>query len=100
MPIASRPFVVVVRRAQLRAIGEDAQQLQVEPDDRDHDAEGAGPAEGAGRAVLHALLDRVEVEHQRVGAHDDDEDADHEAERDAEDLDRAAETPRVVARRR
>src|ERR1700712_4853778 len=75
---------------------EDAQQLQVEPDDRDHDPEGSGPAVRSRGTVLHALLDRVEVEHKRVGAHDDDEDADHQPERDAEDVDRSTETPRVA----
>ena len=38
-----------------------------------------------GARVAHALLDQVEVEHERVRRHDDDEDADDQAERDADD---------------
>src|SRR5688572_3616365 len=61
---------------------DDAQDLDVEPDDGHHDAEAADPAVLTGSAVAHALLDRVEVEHERVRRHDHDEDTDDEAERD------------------
>ena len=64
---------------------EDAQDLDVEPDDRHHDAEGAKPAVLAGGAVTHTLLDLVEVHDQRVGGHEDHQDANDETERDAGD---------------
>ena len=58
----------------------------------------ARQAELAGSAVAHALLDLVEVEHERVRAHDDHERAHQQAERDAEDLDLAAQAERAVGR--
>src|SRR5690606_28456037 len=63
-----------------------AQNLDVQPDDGDHDAEAAHPAELAGSAVANTLLDLIEVENQRVGSHEDDEHAEDESERDAHDL--------------
>ena len=45
-------------------LGEQAENLQIEPDQRDNDAEGAVPLHILGCAELYALLDEVEVEHQ------------------------------------
>ena len=60
--------------------GEQAQDFQVEPDQRDHDAEGAVPLHVLGSADLHAPLDEVEVEHQIEGGDADDEEAETDAD--------------------
>ncbi|MBG9885478.1 hypothetical protein ABE10_02520, partial [Bacillus toyonensis] len=65
---------------------DDPEDLHVQPDDGDHDAERAHPSVDARGAVAHTLLHLVEVEHERVRRHQHDEDADDEPQRDAGDL--------------
>src|ERR1700712_3684548 len=62
---------------------DEPQELDVEPDDRDHDPEGTGPAVAGRDSPAYALLDLVEVEDQRVRGHHDHGEADHDAERTA-----------------
>src|ERR1035441_5524741 len=45
-------------------LGKQAQNLEIEPDQRDHDSKGAIPLHVLGSAGLHATLDEVEIEHQ------------------------------------
>ena len=56
--------------------------LHVEPDDGEDDAEGGRPAERPRRPALHAGLDLLEVDDERVGGEEHDEDAERHAERD------------------
>src|SRR6478672_4515945 len=50
---------------------DEAQDLDVEPDQRDDDAEGCEPRVALGQAVAHALLGEVEVEDQERGGQAD-----------------------------
>src|ERR1700691_5619390 len=61
--------------------GEQVEDLDVEPDERDHDAERCVPLHKFGRAVGDALLDKVEVEYEIERGDGDD----NEAEADADD---------------
>src|SRR5687768_4810679 len=63
--------------AQLR---EQTQDLEVEPDQRDQQAERPVPLHVLRRARRGAVFDEVEIEHQVEGGDDDDDDADADAE--------------------
>src|ERR1039458_9696333 len=54
--------------------------LQIEPDQRDHDAEGAIPLHVFGSAELDAFLDEVEIEDQIEGGDGHDEQAESDAD--------------------
>ena len=69
---------------------QDPQDLDVEPDDREHEAEHAAPLHDLRRTGIHTALDVAEVHHQRVGREQDDDRREDEPERDAEDLLRCA----------
>lgn len=43
---------------------QELQDLHVEPDHGDHDAEGTGPCELRGSLVLHTALNHVEVQYE------------------------------------
>ena len=62
--------------------GEEPEQLEVQPDDRDHQAEPGVPLEVLGEPGLRAPLDEVEVEGEVEGG----EAGDEEAEPDAEEV--------------
>src|SRR3990172_4056117 len=52
-----------------------SQYLDIEPDQRDHEAECAVPLHILRRALCRAALDEIEVEHEVQGRDDDDEEA-------------------------
>ena len=61
-------------------LGEKTQDLKIEPDQRDHHAEGAVPLHIFGSAVVHASLDEVKVEDQIQRGDGDDEEAEDDAD--------------------
>ena len=60
--------------------GEQAQDFQIEPDQRDHDAEGAVPLHVFRCAYADAGFDEVEVEHQVERGDDDHNHAEADAD--------------------
>ena len=60
--------------------GQQVEDLDVEPDQRDHDAEGCVPLHVFGRTVGDALLDKVEVEYEVERGDGDDNEAEADAD--------------------
>src|SRR6266702_6858577 len=59
---------------------EEAQDFEVEPDEGDHDAEGAIPLHVLGSAVVYAAFDGIKVENEIEGGDADDEEAEDDAD--------------------
>src|SRR5690606_28885324 len=64
-------------------VADEAEQFDVDPDQAQREAEGALPGELLRRALLDALLDRVEVEEQEEAAEQDHRDAEDDGQRAA-----------------
>lgn len=62
-------------------LGEEAENFQVEPHQRDHDAEGSVPFHVLGCAGIDSALDKIEVQDEVEGGDYDDDEADADAER-------------------
>ena len=75
-------------------VGQDLEDLEVDPDDVRHDREGAQPRVLHGHAGVDADLDGVEVAHEAQHSDEDGENADDDAERNTEDSD-AVDGPHV-----
>src|SRR5207244_9561269 len=58
---------------------QESQDLEIQPDERDHQTERAVPLQVLGGTALHAGLDEVEVEDQVQRGDDDDDAAHHDA---------------------
>ena len=54
---------------------EQAENFQIEPDQRDHQAKCSVPFHILGRAAVNACFDHVEIEDEVQGCDDDDEEA-------------------------
>src|SRR5699024_3910832 len=69
--------------------GQDAQELHVQPHQRQSDAEGGGPGVLARYTITHAAADLVEVHDQAHRGQEHRDRTDHHTDRQAEDLDAA-----------
>src|SRR5699024_2759982 len=69
--------------------GQDAQELHVQPHQRQSDAEGGGPGVLARYTITHAAADLVEVHDQTHRGQEHRDRTDHHTDRQAEDLDAA-----------
>ena len=59
--------------------GKQSEYLNVEPDQRDHNPEGAVPLHVFGGANLHTLLDEVEIEHKVQSGNGDNDQAESDS---------------------